>query len=633
MSIFEAFHGGEDYGEPFASLRVVAPLYPNMVHILVPRGSTATSLADVAGGRISVGAAGSGTEEVARQLLGIYGMTYDDVDARFLTFSESSASLRDGAIDAAIISVGYPGGGGAGGHHHRWGPPPVLRGGRVAALQELYPYYSPGTIPMGAYSGMDERRGHGGHDELDRGLGGSGRGGGDPASGHSSGPEGSPWSRSTRWRPRSILPTSTDAPIPLHPATEAWLGRSRIVNERGPSALSAGGVLPSPDLHYLNCAYMSPLPRVVEEAGVQGMIRKRNPAPSAPEDFFEESQEVRRLFAELVNVPDPNSVAIIPSVSYGIGVAPENTPLARGPEHRSSRRTVSRERLWLAAAGLGARGRDPDGGPGAGEEVAGPALEPEDPGGHRRGHGSGGHGAGPLDRWHRLRPGGHRGPGPGGGGVPWSSTEPSPWAPCPSMFRSSQPDALIVASYKWLLGPYSIGVAYFGPRYRGWRALGGDLDCPGGKRGLPGSGGLPGRVSARRCPIRRGGAEQLHSGSHVGCRPSGSFWSGGPDRIQAYTAGLSQGPPGGGGVPGIRRGGGPYRVGHIFGIRTPEGLGDGPAKEALRNEGVSASLRGSALRVSPHLYNDPRDVEALGGPLRTAAGRLTSGGNRLTGAD
>lgn len=154
VSIFEAFHGGEDYGEPFRSLRIVAPLYPNMVHVLVPRGSTATSLGDLAGARISVGAAGSGTEEVARQLLGVYGLSYEDVNARFLTFSESSASLRDGAIDAAIISVGYP-------------AAAVLEatttGGarllsfepdRVEALQERYPYYSPGVIPVGAYPGV-----------------------------------------------------------------------------------------------------------------------------------------------------------------------------------------------------------------------------------------------------------------------------------------------------------------------------------------------------------------------------------------------------------------------------------------------------------------------------------------------
>jgi TRAP transporter TAXI family solute receptor len=127
-----------------------------MVHVLVPRNSTATSLGDLAGARISVGAAGSGTEEVSRQLLGVYGLTYDDVDARFLTFSESSASLRDQAIDAAIISVGYPAA--AVLEATTTGGARLLsfEADRIAALQERFRYYSPGTIPMGSYSGMDE---------------------------------------------------------------------------------------------------------------------------------------------------------------------------------------------------------------------------------------------------------------------------------------------------------------------------------------------------------------------------------------------------------------------------------------------------------------------------------------------
>jgi TRAP transporter TAXI family solute receptor len=155
VSIHEAYRGGEDYGHPFESLTVAAPLYPNMVHVLVPRGSTANSLADLEGARISVGAAGSGTEEVARQLLGVYGMTYDDVDARYLTFSESAASLRDEAIDGAIISVGYPAA--AVLEATTTGGARLLsfEPGRVADLQQRYSYYSPGTIPRGTYAGMD----------------------------------------------------------------------------------------------------------------------------------------------------------------------------------------------------------------------------------------------------------------------------------------------------------------------------------------------------------------------------------------------------------------------------------------------------------------------------------------------
>lgn len=155
VSAFEAYHGGADYVEPFETLRVVAPLYANLVHILVPRGSEVRSLGDLAGARISVGAAGSGTEQVARQLLELYGMSYDDVEARFLTFSESAASLRDEAIDAAIISVGYPAAavleatttGGA-----RLLP---VDPEDMARLRELYPYYSPGEIPVDAYPGLD----------------------------------------------------------------------------------------------------------------------------------------------------------------------------------------------------------------------------------------------------------------------------------------------------------------------------------------------------------------------------------------------------------------------------------------------------------------------------------------------
>ncbi|MFC1661457.1 TAXI family TRAP transporter solute-binding subunit [Gemmatimonadota bacterium] len=156
VSIYEAHRGGDRGAEPFEELRIVAPLYANVLHVLVPRGSTASTLDDLAGARVSVGAAGSGTEQVARQILEVHGLSYETVDARFLTFSESAASLRDGAIDAAIISVGYPAAavleatttGGA----RLLG----LDRERIEALTQRYPYYSAGQIPPGAYPGVEE---------------------------------------------------------------------------------------------------------------------------------------------------------------------------------------------------------------------------------------------------------------------------------------------------------------------------------------------------------------------------------------------------------------------------------------------------------------------------------------------
>jgi len=61
-----------------------------------------------------------------------------------------------------------------------------------------------------------------------------------------------------------------------------------------------------------------------------------------------------------------------------------------------------------------------------------------------------------------------------------------------------------------------------------------------------------------------------------------------------------------------------HRVGHIFGIRMPEGLEMDRLKTALQREKVVTSLRGSALRVSPQVYNDRSDMDALLRALRAA---------------
>jgi len=155
VSAFEAFHGGEDYNEAFGDLRIVAPLYANVLHVLVPRGSNATSLAELVGARISVGAAGSGTEQVARQILEVYDLDYENVDARFLTFSESASALRDGAIDAAIISVGYPAAAVLEATTTGGARLLAVEPDRIRTLREKYPYYSAGEIPAGIYPGAE----------------------------------------------------------------------------------------------------------------------------------------------------------------------------------------------------------------------------------------------------------------------------------------------------------------------------------------------------------------------------------------------------------------------------------------------------------------------------------------------
>lgn len=155
VTAYEAYRGQGDFETPDSSLVVVAPLYANMTHIVVPSSSSVHSLADVRGLRVSVGSAGSGTEQISRQLLEIYGLTYDDIDPRYLSFSESAAALADGAIDVAIMSVGIPAAAvleATTTNDMRLVP---MEADKLAELKARYPYYSIGEIPAGAYPGVD----------------------------------------------------------------------------------------------------------------------------------------------------------------------------------------------------------------------------------------------------------------------------------------------------------------------------------------------------------------------------------------------------------------------------------------------------------------------------------------------
>ena len=89
--------------------------------------------------------------------------------------------------------------------------------------------------------------------------------------------------------------------------------------------------LPAND-HYLNCAFMSPLMRSVENAGVEGIRQKRNPADIRPADFFDEVNRVRGLFAQLIQAEDSTRVAVVPSASYGLTAAARNLSMEAGQE-------------------------------------------------------------------------------------------------------------------------------------------------------------------------------------------------------------------------------------------------------------------------------------------------------------
>ena len=153
-SVASAYEGSDETS-PITALRIVAPLYPNVAHVLVRRGTEAETLADLAGATISVGSAGSGTEQFARHLLWAHGLDYASIAARYLSFSESSAALRDGAIDAAIFSVGYPAAAALEATTNAAVRLLPVTGEAAAVLRDRYPFYTAATIPAGTYRGLD----------------------------------------------------------------------------------------------------------------------------------------------------------------------------------------------------------------------------------------------------------------------------------------------------------------------------------------------------------------------------------------------------------------------------------------------------------------------------------------------
>jgi len=156
LSAYQAQNGEGDFPNAVAGLRAVAPLYPNLTHILVPEDSRVRSVAEFGGLRVSVGTAGSGTEQLSRELLAAHDLTYEDIQPRYLSFSESAAALADGAIDAAIFSVGYPAAAVL--------EAATMRGIRLlpvasevmARMAREHPYYTADVIPAGAYPGVAE---------------------------------------------------------------------------------------------------------------------------------------------------------------------------------------------------------------------------------------------------------------------------------------------------------------------------------------------------------------------------------------------------------------------------------------------------------------------------------------------
>ena len=154
---YYAAHGTEMFQDKKVDgLQGIASLYPETCQFVTLKSSGIKSLAELKGKRIAVGAVGSGVEANVRQILAAYGVTYSDIDAQYLSFAEGASALKDGNVDVAVLTAGYP----TASVQDIASQNPVrllpVEGKIADALIAQYPFYTKTVIPAGTYAGFDE---------------------------------------------------------------------------------------------------------------------------------------------------------------------------------------------------------------------------------------------------------------------------------------------------------------------------------------------------------------------------------------------------------------------------------------------------------------------------------------------
>jgi TRAP transporter TAXI family solute receptor len=152
---FYAYNGVELFKEPFPQLRGLATLYPETVQIVALADRGINSVYDLKGKRVAVGAAGSGTEVNARQILAAAGITYNDIKVQYLSFAEAASNLKDGNIDAAFVTAGHPTAAIVDLAAVRKIVLVPVANEIIASLQKDYPFYVKIVVPAGTYKGVD----------------------------------------------------------------------------------------------------------------------------------------------------------------------------------------------------------------------------------------------------------------------------------------------------------------------------------------------------------------------------------------------------------------------------------------------------------------------------------------------
>lgn len=362
------------------------------------------------------------------------------------------------------------------------------------------------------------------------------------------------------------------------------------------------------NIHYLNAAYMSPLMKPVYEAGVTGLKWKLNPSVITSDDFFSQPEEVKQKFGQLINVP-ARQIAVIPSASYGLKAAINNIPPNIGNnaiviqhEFPSDYYTISewckrnKKDLKVIAAPNVTAGR------GAGwtdriidsitEETAAVILSAINWADGTR-----------FD----LKRIGEKCKSTNTRFIVDGTQSVGALYMDVTAFKI---DALICAAYKWLMGPYAIGLAYYSQVY--------DDGVPLEETWMNRSNAndftnLKNYVDTYKPGAARYNMGEFSSPIHLSMlnRALAQIAEWKVNSIQEYCAKLIR-PL----LNYLEENGHWFeedacRANHLFGFLLASSADKKKLLQQLQSRKVFVSLRGDLIRVSPYVYNDERDIQAL----------------------
>lgn len=360
---------------------------------------------------------------------------------------------------------------------------------------------------------------------------------------------------------------------------------------------------------YLNCAYMSPVMRCVEDAGIRGIRKKRQPNVISGSDFFSESDELRHEFSKLINAEHNNQCVIIPSVSYGMANVAKNLKLDRGDNIIVvGEQFPSNVYPWMEVA------------QNAEAEII--TITPPKSISER----------GKLWNEKILNAINERTQLVACGHIHWAdgtifdlrsirqkTYEVGAWlavdatqslGALPFDVQQLKPDALIAAGYKSLMGPYSIGMAYYSSEF---------------DSGTPIEQNWINRFESENFANLvnynanyQPGALRYEVGEHsnfilvpmmLEALKKLNEWN--PENIYTYLVELVEEP-----ISKLRSAGfiieeTQYRASNLFGIRLGAQHNMDKIKSDLSEANVFVSYRGDAIRVSPNVYNDSNDLATL----------------------